>query len=104
MSKLFNQKGYIENGQFSGGVLVSPVTGSDFAGFNGDNPQFGDVLTSPTQSRFVAGGLYVGEVGTLDVKMVDGSVLSFTSASGFIPGMVAAVSGSSSATNIIALR
>ena len=92
--KIQNQQSYIENGQFSGGTSVSPVSGSDFDGYNGDNPQFG----------FVAGGLYVGEVGTLTLKTVDNSVLSFTSASGFIPGLVAAVSSSSTATDILALR
>jgi len=92
--KIQNRESYIENGQFSGGAAVTPVSGSTFDGYNGDNPQWG----------FVAGGLYVGEVGTLDIKTVDGSVLSFTSASGFIPGLVAAVSASSTATDIIALK
>ena len=92
--KIQNQKSYIENGQFSGGVSVTPVSGSTFDDFNGDNPQFG----------FVAGGMYVGIQGSLDIKSVDGSVLSFTSASGFIPGLVAAVSASSTADDIIALR
>ena len=92
--KIQNREAYVENGQFSGGVAVTPVSGSTFDDYNGDNPQWG----------FVAGGLYVGEVGTLDIKTVDGSVLSFTSASGFIPGLVAAVSASSTATDIIALK
>ena len=104
MSKLFNQKGYIENGQFSGGEYVFPVDGATFDGFNGDNPQFGDVASSPTSSRFVAGGLYVGDQGAVTLKTVDGSVLTFVSASGFIPGLVAAVSASSTAAEIIALR
>jgi len=92
--KIQNQQSYIENGQFSGGTSVSPVSGSDFDGYNGDNPQFG----------FVAGGLYVGEQGSVTVKTVDNSVLTFVSASGFIPGLVAAVSSSSSANEIIALK
>jgi len=92
--KIQNQKSYIENGMFSGGAEVVPVSGSDYAGYNGDNPQFG----------FVAGGLYVGGQGSLAVKTVDGSNLTFVSASGFIPGLVAAVSSSSDATEIIALR
>jgi hypothetical protein len=92
--KIQNRESYIENGQFSGGVSVSPVSGSDFDGYNGDNPQFG----------FVAGGLYVGEQGSVTVKTVDNSVLTFVSASGFIPGLVAAVSSSSSANEIIALK
>ena len=92
--KIQNQQSYIENGQFSGGVSVTPVSGSTFDGYNGDNPQFG----------FVAGGLYVGEQGSVTVKTVDNSVLTFVSASGFIPGLVAAVSSSSSANEIIALK
>jgi hypothetical protein len=92
--KIINQEGYVENGQFSGGVSVSPVSGSTFEGYNGDNPQFG----------FVAGGLYVGDQGSVTLKTVDNSVLTFTSASGFIPGLVAAVSSSSTASEIIALR
>jgi len=94
MSKIQNQKSYIENGQFSGGVSVSPVSGSEFNSYGGANPQWG----------FVAGGLYVGEVGTLDVKTIDNSIISFTSASGFIPGLISAVSASSTASDIIALR
>jgi len=94
MDKIQNQQAYIENGQFSGGVSVSPVSGSEFNGYSGDNPQWG----------FVAGGLYVGEQGSVTVKTVDNSVLTFVSASGFIPGLVAAVSSSSSANEIIALK
>ena len=92
--KIQNQQSYIENGQFSGGTSVSPVSGSTFDGYNGDNPQFG----------FVAGGLYVGDQGSVTLKTVDNSVLTFTSASGFIPGLVSAVSASSTASEIIALR
>jgi len=94
MSKIQNQKSYIENGQFSGGVSVSPVSGSEFNSYGGANPQWG----------FVAGGLYVGGVGDLTVRTVDDSLITFASASGFIPGLVAAVSASSTATEIIALR
>lgn len=92
--KIQNRESYIENGQFSGGASVSPVSGSEYDGYNGDNPQFG----------FVAGGLYVGGQGDLAVKTVDGSNITFVSASGFIPGLVAAVSSSSTATEILALR
>jgi hypothetical protein len=52
----------------------------------------------------VAGGLYVGGQGNLVVRTEDASVLTFVSASGFIPGLISAVSSSSTATNIIALR
>jgi hypothetical protein len=92
--KLETQNSYIANPQFTGGVSVSPITGSAFANANGNTPQFG----------FVAGGLYVGGVGNLVVKTWDNSVLEFVSASGFIPGIITAVSGSTTATNIIALK
>ena len=92
--KLENQQSYITNAQFSGGVAVIPTGSSAFNAFNSNNPQFG----------FVAGGLYVGGQGNLVVKTFDSSVITFVSASGFIPGLVAAVSSSSTATNIIALK
>jgi hypothetical protein len=75
-------------------VAVAPSSGSAFANANGDNPQFG----------FVAGGLYVGKQGDLTVKTWDNSVLTFTSASGFIPGIITAVSASSTAQIIVALK
>lgn len=87
MSKLFNQQAYVENGQFSGGENITLTTGSAFS----------DATNS-------YGGLYVGLVGNLTVKTVDGSVLTFVSASGFIPGLISAVSASSTAGAIIALR
>jgi len=80
--KIENQQSYIENGMFSGGVAVTP--GSPIG--------------------FVAGGLYVGTIGDLVVKTVDGSVLTFVSASGFIPGLVSEVSNTSTAASIIALK
>lgn len=82
MSKIQNQQSYIENGQFAGGESVTP--GSPIG--------------------FVAGGLYVGEVGNLVVTTVDGSVLTFVSASGFIPGHIQSVAGSTTAGSIIALK
>ena len=87
MSKIFNQQSYVENGQFSGGNTIIPTTGDAFLSAS--------VLYS---------GLYVGEVGSLTVKTVDGSVLTFVSASGFIPGLVTAVSASSTAASIIGLK
>jgi hypothetical protein len=90
--KLETQNSYITNPQFVGGVAVTP-TGS-VVGCTPDNPQFG----------FVAGGLYVGKQGDLVVRTFDSSVLAFTSASGFIPGIFTAVSSSSTAQNIIALK
>ena len=92
--KLETQNSYVTNPQFVGGVAVTPISGSTFASANESNPQFG----------FVAGGLYVGGQGNLVVKTYDSSVLTFISASGFIPGLIAAVSSSSTATNIIALK
>jgi len=92
--KITNQANYIENGQFSGGAAVTPVSGSTFVSASQSNPQFG----------FIAGGLYVGTIGTLVAKTVDGSVLSFANAFGYQPGLFVAVSGSSTATNIIALK
>jgi hypothetical protein len=92
--KLETQQSYITNPQFVGGVAVTPISGSAFASASAENPQFG----------FVAGGLYVGNTGDLVVKTWDQSVLTFTSASGFIPGIVCAVSSSSTARNVIALR
>jgi hypothetical protein len=89
MSKIFNEKGYVENGQFSGGQSVT-----------GSNP----IGSLP----FTAIGLYVGTQGSgssqLVAQTVDGSILTFVSASGFIPGIFTAVSSSTTAGNIIALR
>jgi hypothetical protein len=87
MSKLFNQQAFVENGQFSGGQSVTLTSGATFLNASGS-----------------FGGLYVGEVGSLVVKTVDGSILTFVSASGFIPGLIAAVSSSSTAGSIIALK
>jgi len=87
MGTLINQNGYVENGQFAGGSAITLTTGATFLNASGS-----------------FGGLYVGEVGSLVVKTVDGSILTFVSASGFIPGLIAAVSASSTAGSIIALR
>jgi hypothetical protein len=92
--KLETQNSYVTNPQFVGGVAVTPISGSAFASASSNNPQFG----------FVAGGLYVGSFADLTVKTYDGSVLTFYSASGFIPGIITAVSASSTAYGIIALR
>lgn len=94
MSKIINQQNFVENGQFSGGASVTPVSGSTFVSASFSNPQFG----------FVAGGLYVGGVGNLVVKTIDGSVLTFSNAFGFVPGLITAVSSSTTATNILALK
>lgn len=86
--KLEAQNSYITNPQFTGGEPVFGTTGS------GWTDGFG----------YVAGGLYVGEVGNLVVRTADGSILTFVSASGFIPGLISAVSGSTTAGSIIALK
>ena len=87
MSSISNQKGYIENGQFTGGENITLTSGSAFL--------------NASESY---GGLYVGLTGNLTVKTVDGSVLTFVSASGFIPGLISAVSASSTAGSIIGLK
>jgi len=92
--KLETQQSYVSNPQFVGGAAVVPSSGSTFNSYNQANPQFG----------FTAGGLYVGNTGTLVAKTWDDSVLTFVSASGFIPGIFTAVSGSSTAGYIIALK
>lgn len=80
--KIENVKNFEVNLQFSGGENIS----GSFV-FN-----------------FPAKGLYVGTVGTLVGTTIDGSVLSFVSASGFIPGLFTSVSSSTTAGNIIALK
>jgi len=92
--KLETQSSYVSNPQFVGGVAVTPVSGSAFANASYENPVWG----------FAAGGLYVGKQGDLVGKTYDGSVLTFASASGFIPGIFTAVSASSTAQLIIALK
>ena len=84
MANLTNALGYVSNPQFSGGEPVTPLSGSEFAWQNKGY-----------------GGLYVGTPGTLVVKTINGNVLTLVSASGFIPGLIGAVSASSTAANII---
>ena len=92
--KLETQNSYITNPQFVGGVAVTPISGSAFASASAENPQFG----------FVAGGLYVGQLGNIVLKTYDQSVITLVSASGFIPGIVTAVSASSTAASIVAFK
>jgi len=84
MANLTNQIGYVTNPQFSGGEAVTPISGTEFAWQNKGY-----------------GGLYVGTPGTLVVKTINGNVITLVSASGFIPGLIGAVSSSSTAANII---
>lgn len=92
--KLESQNSYITNPQFTGGVEVTPISGSAFASASANNPQFG----------FVAGGLYVGQIGNVVLKTYDQSVITLVSASGFIPGIITAVSASSTAASIVAFK
>lgn len=84
MANLTNTNGYVSNPQFSGGEAITPLSG---AAFDYANQGYG--------------GLYVGTAGTLVVKTINGNVLTLVSASGFIPGIIGAVSASSTAANII---
>jgi len=84
MGAISNQKSYIINSQFSGGESITFTSGSGF-----DN------------SGKLYGGLYVGTYGDITVKTADNSVLTLKNVSGFIPGLITAVSSSSSATDII---
>lgn len=92
--KLENQQSYVTNPQFTGGVSVTPQNGGGFLTASQAQPQFG----------FIAGGLYVGKQGDLVVKTYDNSVLTLVSASGFIPGIITAVSSSSTANFIVAFK
>jgi hypothetical protein len=92
--KLENQESYVTNPQFVGGANVTFVSGAAYVSSSESNPQFG----------FVAGGLYVGSIGDVTAKTVDGTTLTFVSCSGFIPGIFTAVSSSSTALDIIALK
>jgi hypothetical protein len=58
----------------------------------------------PWNFPFIAGGLYVAVPGTVAVTTIDGSKINFVSASGFIPGLFQAVSSSSTALSIVALK
>jgi hypothetical protein len=92
--KLETQNSYITNPQFTGGVTAVPLEAGPFASASYENPAFG----------FVAGGLYIGNTGTLVAKTFDGSVLTFVSASGFIPGIFTAVADTTTAGFVLALK
>ena len=84
MSNIINQRGYVTNPGFAGGEPVTPLGPVDFPYVN-----------------LGYGSLYVGTQGDLTIKCADNSVVTLVSASGFIPGLVAAVSSSSTASNIV---
>jgi hypothetical protein len=73
------------------------VSGSALTGGTG-------VSNWPYSIGFNAMGLYLGQGGNLVATTIDGSVLTFASASGFIPGLFTAVSSASTAQAIIALK
>ena len=86
------------NGQAGNRVFV--VSGSTTTNLTG-----GDGISDyPYTFPFIAGGLYLGVPGQLVATTIDGSVLTFVSASGFIPGIFQSVSSSSTATSIIAFK
>jgi hypothetical protein len=76
---------------------ASSTLTSQFTGGSG-------VSNWPYQMPFTAQGLYVGIIGNVVGKTIDGSLLTFTSASGFIPGLFTEISSSSNALGIIALK
>lgn len=82
-----------------GGVDGNAITISGSALANGSGTS-----NWPYNLPFVAGGLYIAIPGQLNVTTVDGSRLTFISASGFIPGLISAVSSSSTALGIVALK
>jgi hypothetical protein len=84
--KLENQQSTITNPQFSGGQNLTTVVSGSFS------------------MPFIAGGLYVAVPGNVVATTIDGSVLTFASASGFIPGIFLSVSASSTALGIVALK
>lgn len=86
------------NGQAGNRVfVVSGSTTTNLAGGAG-------ISDYPYTFPFIAGGLYVGIPGQVVTTTLDGSEVTFVSASGFIPGVFQAVSPSSSARSIVALN
>ena len=77
--------------------VVSGSTTTNLAGASGSTDY-------PYTFPFIAGGLYVAVPGDVVVTTLDGSVLTFASASGFIPGIFQSVSASSTALGIVALK
>jgi hypothetical protein len=86
------------NGQAGNRVFV--VSGSTTTNLQGG----AGISDYPYTFPFIAGGLYLGVPGQLVATTIDGSVLTFVSASGFIPGIFQAVSSSSTATSMIAFK
>jgi len=77
--------------------VVSGSTTTNLSGASGSTDY-------PYNFPFIAGGLYVAQPGTLVATTLDGSVLTFVSCSGFVPGLFVAVSASSTCGGVIALK
>jgi hypothetical protein len=85
---------------------------ANFGGVDGNNIRVsGSALTSgagasnwPYYLPFVAQGLYVGLIGNLTATTIDGSPITFVSASGFIPGLFKSVEPTTTALSIVALK
>jgi hypothetical protein len=58
----------------------------------------------PYELPFVAQGLYVGLIGNISATTIDGSPITFVSASGFIPGLFKSVQPTTTALSIVALK
>ena len=85
--KIENQQNYPTNLQFSGGRNLTTVVSGSY--------------TMP----FIAGGLWGGGSGTVVATTIDGSVLTFgVTGSVVLPGIFQAVSASSTATGLVALK
>jgi hypothetical protein len=87
---------FFNYGAYSGSV----VTGSTTATLSGAQ----GASDYPMAFGFVAGGLYIGRAGDLVATTVDNSVLTFISASGFVPGVFKSVSNASTVSSVIALK
>lgn len=86
-------------------ITLSAYSGSVITGSNTSILVGGIGLSDfPYDIPFVAAGLYIGQGGTLVATSVDRSIVTFVSASGFIPGLFTAVSSSSTCRNIVALK
>ena len=81
--KIENRQSYGQNSQFAGGQ---------------------NVTSSQAELPFVAGGLYVGTLGDLIVKTIDGSQFTLTNASGYIPGLITHFLTGSTAANVVAFK
>ena len=79
--------------------VVSGSTTTNLAGGTG-------ISDYPYNFPFIAGGLYIGTAGDVQVTTLDGSVLTFVSASAgsVLPGLINGVSGASTAKSLIALK